>query len=546
MKRGRFPQRIKRGSCVVTIYRTRNKDYVSFTVAHYDANGRFCRRTFADYEQAHDAAEKTTEGFAGGSPEEHVLSGQELLIYRRATDALKDAGVPLDVAAIQFARSMADGIISITNGTAASSESATLPSVQAVSVAQVVDELLASKKAKGRSHLYLTDLRVRLTRFAKADNRPLSKITSDDIDKFLESLGISARSQNNFRATIGMLFRFGQAKGYVARNHPGVSHVDKASHTAQEVQVFTHDEIQALLRVAKDDLVPAIAIGAFAGVRSEELKRLAWEDIQLNEGHIEIKGAKSKTKVRRLIPIQKNLKSWLLPYVQKMGPVVHRTSPSVSYPFDSCLLRQSRPYLVETLEGIKPSFRFAVRRKSRHEFRNQADRSRLPLFGRICIDRQPSCLPVYVLPRNQRTFLRPDCYVGANEGERQFNRSSLRYQKLALLTIIHFDPLAGNPHPAPGSRDSRMISRHVVVVLGPVHKSAYCFSMITPVAQTADCGCYILPILIRCDVPEGAGKHTREPMEATAQRGDVLSGIAHQLAISQERFDHLRGGSGIL
>src|SRR5665647_1256291 len=103
MKRGRFPQRIKRGSCVVTIYRTPNKDYVSFTVAHYDANGRFCRRTFANYEQARDAAEKTAEGFAGGSPAEHVLSGQELLIYRHATDALKDVGVPLDVAASQGA-----------------------------------------------------------------------------------------------------------------------------------------------------------------------------------------------------------------------------------------------------------------------------------------------------------------------------------------------------------------------------------------------------------------------------------------------------------
>jgi integrase len=322
MKRGRFPQRIKRGSFVVTIYRTPSKGYVSFTVAHYDAKGRFCRRTFSDYQQAYDAAEKTAEDFAGGSSTEHVLSGQELLIYRRATDALKDVGVPLDVAAIQFARSMADGISSITNGTAASSESAALPPVQAVLVAQVVDELLASKKAKGRSHLYLTDLRVRLTRFAKADNRPLSEITSDDIDKFLESLGISARSQNNFRATIGTLFHFGQAKGYVARDHPGVSHVDKASHTAQEVQVFTADELKRLLRAVRNGLVPAIVIGAFAGVRSEELKRLTWEDIQLKEGHIEIKSAKSKTKVRRLIPIQNNLKAWLRPYVQEAGPVV--------------------------------------------------------------------------------------------------------------------------------------------------------------------------------------------------------------------------------
>jgi len=52
MKRGRFPQRIKRGSCVVTIYRAMSKGYSAFTVAHYDAKGKLCRRTFADFKQA--------------------------------------------------------------------------------------------------------------------------------------------------------------------------------------------------------------------------------------------------------------------------------------------------------------------------------------------------------------------------------------------------------------------------------------------------------------------------------------------------------------
>jgi integrase len=230
----------------------------------------------------------------------------------------KNTGVPLDVAAIQFARSMADG-----NGSVASVQSAqSPPAVKALPVAEVVDELLAIKKAKGRSHLYLADLRIRLTRFAKALDRPLCEITSSDIDKFLESLEISARSQNNFRAVVGTLFRFGQSRGYVGRDHPGVSHVDKASHAAQDVQVFTPEELVKLMRAAKDKLVPAIAIGAFAGIRSEELKRLTWEDVHFKEGHIEIRSAKSKTKVRRLIPIQKNLKVWLLPHAQEAGIVV--------------------------------------------------------------------------------------------------------------------------------------------------------------------------------------------------------------------------------
>ncbi len=49
MRRVRFPKRIKRGSCVVTIYKTPTNGYDSFTVVHYDAKGTRCRRSFADY-----------------------------------------------------------------------------------------------------------------------------------------------------------------------------------------------------------------------------------------------------------------------------------------------------------------------------------------------------------------------------------------------------------------------------------------------------------------------------------------------------------------
>lgn len=323
MKRGRFPQRIKRGSCIVTIYKTPSKGYDLFTVAHYDAGGKFCRRTFADLDQARSAAEKTAESLAGGTSDTHVLTGEELLIYRRATEALKSIGVPLDLAVIEFTRSMTRGQRTDADGAPGAVGPASRPgAVKAVPVAQVVGELLASKKLKGRSRLYLTDLRVRLTRFADAVDRPLCEVTSNDIDKFLESLEISARSQNNFRAVIGTLLRFGQAKGYVGRDHPGISHVDKASHAVHDVQVFTQDELEKLLRTAKATMVPAVAIGAFAGVRSEELKRLTWEDVHLTEGHIEIRSAKSKTRVRRIIPIQRNLKAWLLPYAHDAGSVV--------------------------------------------------------------------------------------------------------------------------------------------------------------------------------------------------------------------------------
>ena len=39
MKRVRFPVRVKRGSSVVSIYKTPTRGYPLFTVVHYDAEG---------------------------------------------------------------------------------------------------------------------------------------------------------------------------------------------------------------------------------------------------------------------------------------------------------------------------------------------------------------------------------------------------------------------------------------------------------------------------------------------------------------------------
>jgi integrase len=69
-------------------------------------------------------------------------------------------------------------------------------------------------------------------------------------------------------------------------------------------------------------VLPMLAIGAFAGVRDAEIKRLDWHEIDLARGHIEIKAAKAKSARRRIIPIQPNLAGWLRPYAGRSGRVV--------------------------------------------------------------------------------------------------------------------------------------------------------------------------------------------------------------------------------
>lgn len=321
MSAGRFPQRIKRGSCVVTIYKTPTKGYDALTVVHYDATGARCRRMFTSHAQALRAAKTTAAELAVGRPEVHTLTGHELVIYRRALRALNGTGVDLDVAVTQFTQAtkvLGDvTVIEAANVYKARKE----PPIKRKLVSEVVEELLTVKRDKGRSFLYLKDLRLRLDRVSKAFPCPLADVTSEAIDRFLLDMDAAPRTRNNFRLVIGTLLKFGQVRGYVGKDHPGISVVEKASHTDGEVVVFTPSEIQALLNCAKPELVPALALGAFAGIRPEELKRLDWSDIHLDEGHIEIRAANAKTRVRRLVPVQPNLRAWLVPHAKVSGAV---------------------------------------------------------------------------------------------------------------------------------------------------------------------------------------------------------------------------------
>jgi integrase len=79
--------------------------------------------------------------------------------------------------------------------------------------------------------------------------------------------------------------------------------------------------LQAAQRI-EQRVLPMLAIGAFAGLRDAEIKRLDWSEVDLARGHIEVKAAKAKSARRRIVPIQPNLAAWLHPYRSLTGQVV--------------------------------------------------------------------------------------------------------------------------------------------------------------------------------------------------------------------------------
>jgi integrase len=193
-----------------------------------------------------------------------------------------------------------------------------------ITVAQLVNEVVEVKRRDGRSEVYLRDLRYRLSKFVQSFGaRPVAGITVDELDNWLRSLPYSPQSRTNYRTIIGLLFSYAESRGIVERNL--ILRTAKPKLVDRPPEIFAVDDLRALLEAAHrvaPDVVPMVAIGAFAGLRDAEIKRLDWSEVDLRRGHIEVTAAKAKSARRRIVPMQPALMSWLRPYSGMNGRVV--------------------------------------------------------------------------------------------------------------------------------------------------------------------------------------------------------------------------------
>jgi integrase len=101
-----------------------------------------------------------------------------------------------------------------------------------------------------------------------------------------------------------------------------VSLVQKFKEKPTDITIYSPWEVAQFLRFARTELVPFVAIGAFAGLRTAEIGRLDWSEVHMKDRFIEIKASKAKTASRRIVPISDNLAKWLKPHAQEHGRVV--------------------------------------------------------------------------------------------------------------------------------------------------------------------------------------------------------------------------------
>ncbi len=393
-----FPKKLKEGSVEATIYwqanpsRRRNPVtkvweptgtvHDEYVLAYYfgtrqisepgtkrvRAVPRLVRRKFSKYAEAEREARFVLAKLANAEGEILKLTGLDRAAYVQAMQRLRewrsDADLNLAVADyVTAVRRLPEGVNlqAVVDGFLQRHPSG----VPRKTVAEVVGELIAAKQAAGRGAEYVAELNSRLRRFADSFAVPVTSVTGGQINDWIASLGLSGRTQLNFRRVIGTLFKFAKRRGYLPKDWDEMGAVERPDDDSGEIGIFTPDELRRLFAACmapvvergvertRRDMVPYLAVAAFAGLRAAEIKRLDWSEVHLagDEKFIEVKASKSKTASRRLVPIVPSLAVWLMPFAQSSGPLVpvervdkqlfERLAPKAGVPWKRNALRHS-------------------------------------------------------------------------------------------------------------------------------------------------------------------------------------------------------------
>ena len=297
---------VKRGNTTIKIYRHKGrcykgKQYELFTVA-YRQNGKQLRKNFSRYNDAWGFASATATAVEKDRAQVLSLSAADWQSYMTAKNLLEPFGIPLHEAIEEYI--------------AARNRKKTVEK----RVGEIVDELVKAKENAGLSKRYIETLRTYLFRFAESFQTNIGSVSTGAITRWLDSLKVGPRSYNNVRQAVVTLFNFARRRGYLAKGETTEAmDVETVRDDEVEIVILTPAELSKLLKKSKPDYQLYFALAAFTGIRSAELLRLEWSAINFAEGNIEVRGRKSKTATRRLVPIQPNLAKWLEPYRSSRG-----------------------------------------------------------------------------------------------------------------------------------------------------------------------------------------------------------------------------------
>jgi integrase len=149
-------------------------------------------------------------------------------------------------------------------------------------------------------------------------NMRVTDVLPDHIEHYLAHRNVSANTKDaNCRAISSFFTWCMKGKRHWCINNPcyAVEIEGRTDEDDREPVVLPVEECERLLRAAEafegGKLVPYLALCLFGGLRPFETARLTWEQVNLADQEIRLRGQQTKTGKGRMVAICPTLKAWL-------------------------------------------------------------------------------------------------------------------------------------------------------------------------------------------------------------------------------------------
>ena len=309
MKKEFKPIEVQDGFANVKIYQCiNNKNYLTYMVTWW-AEGKRNRRAIADLTEAKREARRIARDLADGRAAMVSISTKELSYFKDLEK--KMGGAPLSEAVNLWLQTSENKLPKIT-------------------VNEIVKEMLNIKlNDTFIEKRHKQTLQVRWGKFEKAfDGRVISSIKAKELDSFLANPEWQPRTRQHYRGAVSMIFDYAKRKDYL---EPDKDHQAEKTETIRvneaRLESWSVEDMTLILKHATKRTIPWLVLGAFAGVRSAEIERMSWEDIDWSSNLILIKGklvggSKSRANNDRAIAMTANVKAWLSPFRTYKGNIL--------------------------------------------------------------------------------------------------------------------------------------------------------------------------------------------------------------------------------
>ena len=307
----------------IKIYTTESHGRALYQLSFY-RGGKRERRSFSDLNEAKREARIILGGIARDQIQAENLTAAEIESYTIARRTLAPFNMPVHVASELFASVQRELPPSVSLLEAVRYWNRYNHDIRQNTVSELRGEFIAGLQSTGVTRSYVVELNRCLDEFGKfTAGRMLSSLRGCDLDAWLRQLPWEPSTKNGARRKITIFAKWARRSGYLPKDFNEFEDAMKFQEPVTEVTTFTPDEMKRLLNVSGRHLItPYLSIGGFAGLRSAEITRLDWKNVNFDRGFIEVRADTCKTRARRLVPISDNLRAWLKPFALQSGPVV--------------------------------------------------------------------------------------------------------------------------------------------------------------------------------------------------------------------------------